>query len=102
MRGEAPICQPESMTAVESEPQAPNLMSTHFLRDVFPTDLGPRKPEALRQAREFRNHETFVVQDLAGIIVLGSTRETLLNPTCGSLKRGLIDRVYIPKGPPFS
>ena len=34
-----------------------------------------------------------------------STRETpekgtLLNPTYGSLKRDLIERVYIPKGPP--
>ena len=34
----------------------------------------------------------------AGIlIILG---RTLLNPTSGSLKRDLIERVYIPKGPP--
>ena len=37
-------------------------------------------------------------------IVLGSIRDplkgTLLNPTSGSLKRDLIERVYIPKGPP--
>ena len=37
--------------------------------------------------------------------MLGSIRETplkgtLLNPTYGSLKRDLIERVYIPKGPP--
>ena len=24
---------------------------------------------------------------------------TLLNPTSGSLKRGLVERVYLPKGP---
>ena len=37
--------------------------------------------------------------------VLSSIRETplkgaLLNPTYGSLKRDLIERVYVPKGPP--
>ena len=36
--------------------------------------------------------------------ILGSIRETpekgpLLNPTSGSLKRDLLERVYIPKGP---
>ena len=38
-------------------------------------------------------------------ILLGSIRETplkgtLLNPTCSSLKGDLIERVYIPQGPP--
>ena len=32
--------------------------------------------------------------------ILGSIGETLLNPTSGSLERALIERVYIPKGPP--
>ena len=31
------------------------------------------------------------------LIILG---RTLLNPTSGSLERDLIERVYIPKGPP--
>ena len=29
-----------------------------------------------------------------------SSTGTLLNPTSGSLERDLIERVYIPKGPP--
>ena len=38
--------------------------------------------------------------------ILGSMRETpergpFLNPTYGSLKRDLTERVYIPKGPPI-